>query len=96
VRANPEGRVSYPLEWGAVPDVDPADFTLATVPVLYAEHGDPGASIDDVSYSLDPLLDLSRRDEAEGLGDAPWPPSFPKQKGEPRRVQPSRARPPAP
>jgi DNA ligase D len=95
VRANPEGRVSYPLEWDAVPNVDPADFTIATVPALYAQHGDPGAAIDDVAYSLDPLLDLSGRDEAEGLGDAPWPPSFPKQEGEPRRVQPSRARPPA-
>jgi DNA primase len=93
VRANPEGRVSCPLTWDEVPDVEPADLTLATVPARYASTGDPGAAIDDVAFSLDGLLDLAAEDEGRGLGDAPWPPTFPKQAGEPRRVQPSRARP---
>ncbi|MDQ3756783.1 MAG: non-homologous end-joining DNA ligase [Actinomycetota bacterium] len=93
VRANPEGRVSCPVAWDDVPDVEPSDFTIATVPARYASIGDPGAAIDDVEHSLEPLLELARRDEAGGLGDAPWPPHFPKQKGEPRRVQPSKARP---
>jgi len=92
VRANPEGRVSCPITWGEVPDVEPADLTLATVPARYADVGDPGAAIDDVAFSLDGLLELAAEDEARGLGDAPWPPTFPKQAGEPRRVQPSRAR----
>lgn len=92
VRANPEGRVSCPLEWHEVADVDPADLTIATVPARFAERGDPGAAIDDRRYRLDSLLDLAARDEAEGLGDAPWPPHFGKQRGEPRRVAPSRAR----
>ena len=94
VRANAEGRVSCPVTWDEVPDVEPADFTIATVPARYASIGDPGAAVDDVEHSLEPLLELARRDEAGGLGDAPWPPHFPKQKGEPRRVQPSKARPP--
>jgi DNA primase len=92
VRANPEGRVSCPLEWDEVAAVDPGDLTLATVPARFAERGDVGAGIDDAVGSLDELLALAERDEAEGLGDAPWPPNFPKQEGEPRRVQPSRAR----
>jgi bifunctional non-homologous end joining protein LigD len=92
VRANPEGRVSCPLAWAEVADVDPADLTLATVPARYAERGDVGAGIDDAAGSLDELLALAARDEADGLGAAPWPPNFPKQAGEPRRVQPSRAR----
>jgi DNA ligase D len=92
VRANPEGRVSCPLTWDEVPEVDPADLTVATVPARYAERGDVGAGIDDAVGSLDALLALADKDEAEGLGEAPWPPHFPKQEGEPRRVQPSRAR----
>jgi hypothetical protein len=76
-----------------VPDVDPADLTLATVPARFRERGDVGEAIDGQHYSLEPLLDLVARDEAGGLGDAPWPPHFAKQRGEPRRVQPSRARP---
>jgi hypothetical protein len=92
VRANPEGRVSCPLSWDEVPDVEPSDLTLATVPARYEAIGDIGAGIDDVAYSLDGLLELSRRDEEQGLGDAPWPPNFAKQAGEPKRVQPSRAR----
>jgi DNA ligase D-like protein (predicted polymerase) len=92
VRANPEGRVSCPLTWDEVTDADPADLTIATVPARYAALGDVGAGIDDVAYSLDGLLALSRVDEEQGLGDAPWPPSFAKQAGEPKRVQPSRAK----
>jgi DNA ligase D-like protein (predicted polymerase) len=97
VRANAEGRVSAPLLWSEVPDVEQGDLTIATVPARYAAMGDVGAGIDDEAFALEPLLELSQRDEAEGLGDAPWPPSFPKMAGEPKRVQPSRARPdPAP
>jgi DNA ligase D len=92
VRNNAEGRVSCPLEWDEVPDADPNDLTLATVPARYASIGDPSAMIDDVAYSLEPLLELAARDEKEGLGDEPWPPHFPKAKGEPKRVAPSRAR----
>jgi DNA ligase D-like protein (predicted polymerase) len=92
VRPVPDARVSMPLRWDQVADVEPADFTLANVPAILARDGDPHAGIDDAAGSLDALLELSRRDEEEGLGDAPWPPNFPKQRGEPRRVQPSRAR----
>ena len=92
VRANPEGRVSCPLDWDEVPDAEPSDLTLATVPARFAERGDPGAGIDDRRFDLGPLLELAARDEAGGLGDAPWPPHFAKQKGEPRRVAPGRAR----
>jgi DNA ligase D len=96
VRANPEGRVSCPLEWDEVADVDPGDLTIATVPARFAERGDAGAGLDDRRYALDALLELAARDEREGLGDAPWPPHFGKQRGEPRRVAPSRARRDAP
>jgi bifunctional non-homologous end joining protein LigD len=92
VRPTPDARVSCPLEWSEVPDADPAELRLDTVPKRLAEVGDPSAGIDDAVGSLAGLLELAARDEAEGLGDAPWPPNFPKQKGEPKRVQPSRAR----
>jgi len=92
VRANPEGKVSCPVTWDEMQTVNPGDLTLATVPERFARLGDVGAGIDDVAYSLQPLLDLAARDEAQGLGDAPWPPHFPKQQGEPKRVQPSKAR----
>jgi DNA ligase D-like protein (predicted polymerase) len=92
VRANPEGMVSAPFRWDELEAVELADFTLASMPGRWAEVGDLEATIDDVAFSLDPLLELSARDEAEGLGDAPWPPSFPKMEGEPARVQPSRRR----
>ncbi|MGH9066993.1 MAG: DNA polymerase domain-containing protein [Acidimicrobiales bacterium] len=85
VRANPEARVSCPLAWEEVADVDPAELTMATVPGRLASGGDPGAGIDDHPCALDSILDLAARDEAEGLGDAPWPPHFPKAEGEPRR-----------
>jgi DNA ligase D-like protein (predicted polymerase) len=92
VRPVADARVSTPLEWDEVADVEPADLRLDTVPARFREIGDPAAAIDDVHHSLQPLLDLARRDEEEGLGDAPWPPHFAKQRGEPTRVQPSRAR----
>jgi DNA primase len=90
VRPTPDARVSYPLSWDAVAAVDPAAFTLATVPAMFARDGDASAGIDGRHYSLEPLLDLVARQEGEGLGDAPWPPQFPKAAGEPPRVQPSR------
>jgi DNA ligase D-like protein (predicted polymerase) len=92
VRPLPDARVSMPLRWDEVAAVEPEAFTLATVPALYAERGDPGAGIDEAVGSLDALLELSAKDEAEGLGDAPWPPNYRKQAGEPPRVQPSRQR----
>jgi hypothetical protein len=75
-----------------MPDVDPAQFTLATVPKRFAERGDPAAAIDDQAGSLDRLLELSENQLAAGQGDAPWPPHYAKQEGEPPRVQPSRRR----
>ncbi|EHN10038.1 ATP-dependent DNA ligase [Patulibacter medicamentivorans] len=93
VRPTPDARVSMPLTWEQVPDAELEDFRLDTVPALLAEHGDPHAAIDDHAGSLDRLLGLSREDEEQrGLGDAPWPPNYAKQPGEPKRVQPSRAR----
>jgi DNA ligase D len=92
VRAVADARVSCPLEWEEVPDVDPAELSLDTVPPRLRERGDPSADIDEHPFRLDSLLELAARDEREGLGDAPWPPHFRKQKGEPPRVQPSRAR----
>ena len=92
VRPTPDARVSMPLAWDEVATVEAEAFTLATVPALYAERGDPGAGLDDAVGSLEALLELSARDEAEGLGDAPWPPTYRKQPGEPPRVQPSKQR----
>ena len=92
VRPTPDARISTPLDWSEVPDVDPADFTIATVPKRFAERGDPAATIDDQAGSLDTLLELSERQRAAGQGDAPWPPHYAKQEGEPPRVQPSRRR----
>ncbi len=92
VRAVPDARVSCPLQWEEVPDVEPADLRIETVPERLRERGDPSATIDDAPFKLDSLLELAARDEREGLGDAPWPPHFRKQRSEPRRVQPSRAR----
>ena len=81
-----------PLAWEDVAEAEPADFTLHTVPAMLRERGDAGAGIDATAGDLTPLLELADRDEAGGLGDAPWPPHFPKGKGEPDRVAPSRAR----
>jgi hypothetical protein len=95
VRPTPDARVSMPLRWDEVPDVVMEDFTLATVPGLFAARGDPHAGIDEAAGDLTALLELSARHEAEGLGDAPWPPNYRKQEGEPPRVQPSKQRRPA-
>jgi bifunctional non-homologous end joining protein LigD len=92
VRAVPDARVSCPLEWDEVAGVEPAELTLQTVPARLRKRGDPSATIDDHPGGLDGLLELAARDERDGLGDAPWPPHFRKQKGEPPRVQPSRAK----
>ena len=90
VRSNPDGWVSCPLAWDEVPGCELADFTMATVAERFRAGVDPDAGIDEEVGSLKGLLDLARRDEEGGLGDAPWPPNFAKQPGEPRRVQPSR------
>jgi DNA ligase D len=92
VRAVPDARVSCPLEWEEVADVEPDQLLLGTVPERLRRRGDPSASIDEHPGRLDLLLELAARDEREGLGDAPWPPHFRKRKSEPPRVQPSRAR----
>lgn len=80
-----------PLRWSEVPDAEIGGFRPDTVPRRFAEIGDPSAGLDENVGRLDGLLDLAARDEAEGLGDAPWPPHFAQQRGEPWRVQPSRA-----
>jgi DNA ligase D-like protein (predicted polymerase) len=92
VRPLPDARVSTPLHWAEVPDCEPADFTVLSVPQRFAEIGDPHAGMDAAAGSLEKLLELADRDEAAGLGDAPWPPHFRKMEGEAPRVAPSRAR----
>jgi DNA ligase D-like protein (predicted polymerase) len=93
VRPLPDARVSTPLTWDEVPACEPGDFTLRTVPARFAALGDAGAGIDDTPGSLEGLLELYER---HGEGDAPWPPHYEKQEGEPARVQPSRKRKAAP
>ncbi|HEY3041131.1 MAG TPA: non-homologous end-joining DNA ligase [Pyrinomonadaceae bacterium] len=92
VRPLPDARVSTPLHWDEVPDCDPADFTVLTIPKRLAEFGDPHADMDAKPGSLEKLLELAAQDESAGLGDAPWPPHFRKMEGEATRVAPSRAR----
>jgi bifunctional non-homologous end joining protein LigD len=92
VRPLPDARVSTPLHWDEVMTCDPADFTVLTVPDRFARIGDPHAAMEQNAGVLDALLEMAARDEAEGLGDAPWPPHFRKMEGEPARVQPSKAR----
>ena len=92
VRPLPDARVSTPLTWAEIPDCDPADFTVLTMPARYATIDDPFADMESAVGSLDQLLDLAARDEAAGLGDAPWPPHFQKMEGEGKRVAPSRAK----
>src|SRR5215210_1317556 len=92
LRPLPDARVSTPLTWEEIPDCDPADFTVLTVPSRLTAIGDLNERIDDAAGSLDQLLELAARDEAAGLGDAPWPPHFRKMEGEPSRVAPSRAK----
>jgi bifunctional non-homologous end joining protein LigD len=92
VRPLPDARVSTPLEWKEVADCDPADFTVLTVPARFARIGDPHSGMDAAAGSLEKLLELADLDDAEGLGDAPWPPHFRKTEGEGPRVAPSRAK----
>jgi DNA ligase D len=92
IRPKPGATVSAPLAWEELPDVRPEDFTVATMPTRFAQLDDRHAAIDAVAYSLQPLLDLYERDQADGLGDMPYPPDYPKMPGEPKRVQPSRDR----
>jgi len=92
VRPTPDARVSAPLAWDEVDECELADFTLATMPARFAELGDRHAGIDDRSCSLERVLELSAKQERDGQGDAPWPPHYRKQEGEPARVQPSKRR----
>ena len=92
VRPLPDARVSTPLSWSEVPDCVPADFTMFTVPPRFAKMGDPHSNMNEAPGSLEKLLDLAEKDEAAGLGDAPWPPHFRKMEGEAPRVMPSRAK----
>jgi DNA ligase D-like protein (predicted polymerase) len=92
VRPLPDARVSTPLHWHEVPDCEPADFTILTVPRRFSELGDPHAGMDSAAGSLEQLLELADRDQAAGIADAPWPPHFRKTEGEAMRVMPSRAR----
>jgi bifunctional non-homologous end joining protein LigD len=92
VRPLPDARVSTPLRWEEVPDCEPADFTVLTVPDRFQKLGDPHARMDEAVGSLEKLLELADRDEAGGMGDAPWPPHFAKGEGEAPRVAPSRAK----
>ena len=92
VRPKPGAPVSAPLLWDELEEFTPEDFTVATMPARFAEVGDRHAAINDVSHSLQPLLDMYDRDEGEGEGDMPYPPDYPKMPGEPKRVQPSKDR----
>ncbi len=92
VRARPHANVSCGFPWDQLDVIHPDQLTIATVPARLAEQGDPWGDMDDEPQSLEPLLDMVRRDEAAGLPDAPWPPVYPKMAGEPPRVAPSRAK----
>ncbi|GAA0800127.1 non-homologous end-joining DNA ligase [Spirilliplanes yamanashiensis] len=92
LRANARATVSAPVAWDELPDVEPDDFDLRTVPARFAKIGDPHAGIDDTPFDITPLLEWSERDERNGEGDMPYPPDHPKMAGEPKRVQPSRDR----
>jgi DNA ligase D-like protein (predicted polymerase) len=92
VRPTPNAQVSAPLAWDEVPDCDPRDFTIATMPARFKKIGDRHAAIDKRAHSLDVLMQLVAQHEKGGLGDAPWPPQYKKASGEPPRVQPSRRR----
>jgi DNA ligase D len=92
VRPKPGAPVSAPLAWEELEQAQPDDFTVTTMPARFAEVGDRHAAIDDIAHSLEPLLEMYERDLAEGRGDMPYPPDYPKMPGEPTRVQPSRAK----
>jgi hypothetical protein len=95
VRPTEDARVSAPLTWSEIDTAEPGDFTLRTMPARFAERGDVHAAIDSHPCSLERLLELSAKQERDGLGDAPWPPHYRKQPGEPSRVQPSKRRQPS-
>jgi DNA ligase D-like protein (predicted polymerase) len=90
VRPVPSATVSAPLAWDEVAGAETRAFTIRTVPQRFREVGDPGAGLDEKAFTLGSLLELAERDEREGLGEAPWPPHFPKGKKEPTRAPPSR------
>ncbi|HEY2440995.1 MAG TPA: non-homologous end-joining DNA ligase [Solirubrobacteraceae bacterium] len=92
VRPKPGAPVSAPLSWDELSEVEPEEFTVATMPARFSALGDLQAAIDETAHSLQPLLDLYNHDVAEGRGDMPYPPDYPKMPGEPKRVQPSRDR----
>ena len=92
VRPLPDARVSAPLAWEEVAACEAADFTVFTMPPRFATVGDPHAAMNSEAGSLELLLELATKDQADGLGDAPWPPHFRKMEGESTRVAPSRAR----
>jgi hypothetical protein len=92
IRPTPDARVSAPLTWDEVSVCDPRDFTLHTMPQRFASRGDVHEEMDARAHSLESLLELSAKQERDGQGDAPWPPHYRKQAGEPARVQPSRRR----
>jgi DNA ligase D len=92
IRPKPGAPVSAPVGWDELPEVAPEDFTVATMPGRFGTLGDLHAAIDDTAHSLQPLLDLYEHDQADGRGDMPYPPDYPKMPGEPKRVQPSRDR----
>ena len=92
VRARPDATVSTPVAWDELPDVETEDFDLRTVPKRFAKLGDVQAEIDDSVCDLRKLFEWVEREEKEGVGEAPYPPQFPKMPGEPRRIQPSRAK----
>jgi DNA ligase D len=95
-RATPMATVSAPVTWDELDDVDPGDFTIVTMPERFASIEDPHGGMDKAVGRLDGLLEMATADERDrGLGDMPYPPDYPKMPGEPKRVQPSRARPPA-
>lgn len=90
VRPTPDARVSAPFDWAELDAVELEAFTVKTVPARFQARGGVGEAIDGRAFSLEPFLELSKKQEADGQGDAPWPPHYQKQQGEPRRVQPSR------
>lgn len=93
VRPSPRATVSTPVNWDELSDVAPEDFDVRTVPDRFAERGDPYAGLADHSFSIEPLLEIADRHDRDGVGgELPYPPQFPKMPGEPKRVQPSRAR----
>ena len=92
VRARPGAQVSTPFAWEELETIAPDELTMANVPARVRESGDPWSPMDAEPQSLDPVLEMVRRDEAAGLQDAPWPPVYPKMPNEPPRVAPSRAK----